>query len=355
MDFAYAQDRRKKMPSRIKEFPNGFAKLPTPEKTRLLRTMVRIRAFETRVEVLFMNKKIPGFVHLYIGEEAIATGVMANLRKDDWITSTHRGHGHALAKGASPDRMMAELFGRKTGYCKGKGGSMHIADFSVGMLGANGVVGGGYNIAVGAGISSMIKQTDQVAVCFFGDGASNRGTFHEALNLASIWKLPVLFVNENNQYASTTPTSYHLSAVHVADRAQGYGMEGCTVDGNNVIEVYNAASYLIDRARKGKGPALLECLTYRVKGHFVGDPEKYRAREEVQNQQKTNDPIERFSSFLLENKLIENAEIEKLRTEAQAEIEAAVQFAEASPYPEPEDAMNDLFTFSPKESPEAVL
>jgi len=343
------------MPSRIKDFPNLFAKLSPPEKIGLLRTMVRIRTFESRVEVLFMNKKIPGFVHLYIGEEAIAAGVMANLRKDDWITSTHRGHGHAIAKGASPDRMMAELFGRRNGYCKGKGGSMHIADFSVGMLGANGVVGGGYNIAVGAGMSAMIKKTDQVAVCFFGDGASNRGTFHEALNLASIWKLPVLFVNENNQYASTTPTNYHLSVPHIAERAKGYGIEGYTVDGNNVIEVYNAAARLIDQARKGRGPAILECLTYRVKGHFVGDPEKYRAREEVQKQQKENDPITRYSDFLSSDKLIDASGIETLHAEAEREIDSAVQFAEDSPFPDPQDALNDLFSFSPNEFPEAAL
>lgn len=342
------------MPSRIKAFPNRFAELSTADKIGLLRTMVRIRTFETRVETLFMNKKIPGFVHLYIGEEAVAAGVMANLKKEDWITSTHRGHGHAIAKGASTDRMMAELFGRKNGYCKGKGGSMHIADFSVGMLGANGVVGGGYNIAVGAGISAQIRKTDQVAVCFFGDGASNRGTFHEALNLAAIWKLPVLFVNENNQYASTTPTKYHLSAARVADRAKGYGIEGYTVDGNNVIEVYNAATELIDRVRSGKGPAILECLTYRVKGHYVGDPEKYRPREEVQKVQKENDPIDRFFGFLSDGKLLDGPGMDGLRAEAEREIEAAVAFADASPLPDPEDAMNDLFSYSPKEFPEAV-
>lgn len=342
------------MPSRIKEFPNRFAELPAPDKVGLLRTMVRIRAFETRAETLFMNKKIPGFVHLYIGEEAIAAGVMANLRKDDWITSTHRGHGHVLAKGADTKRMMAELFGKKTGFCKGKGGSMHIADFSVGMLGANGVVGGGYNIAVGAGISAQIKKTDQVAVCFFGDGASNRGTFHEALNLASIWKLPVLFVNENNQYASTTPTGYHLSSARVADRAKGYGIEGYTVDGNNVVEVYDAASALIENARKGKGPAILECLTYRIKGHYVGDPEKYRTREEVQAQQRENDPIERYFAFLAGKKTADEATLSALRAEAEREIDEAVAFAESSPLPDPEDAMKDLFSFSPSEFPEAV-
>lgn len=335
-------------------FPDAFSALPPERKLGLLETMVRIRTFETRVEELFLNKKIPGFVHLYIGEEAIATGVMANLRKDDWITSTHRGHGHAIAKGAKTDRMMAELFGRKTGYCKGKGGSMHIADFSVGMLGANGVVGGGFNIAVGAALSAQIKKTDQVAVCFFGDGASNRGTFHEAINLAAIWKLPVLFVNENNQYASTTPVSYGLSAQHVADRAKGYGIEGYTIDGNNIAETYNAAAYLIQRAREGKGPALLECLTYRVKGHYVGDPERYRTREEVQKMVNERDPIQAYKQRLLDTGITNQAGIAKYYDLAEQELRAAIEFAESSPLPEPEDALNDLFSFSPKEFPEAV-
>ncbi len=335
-------------------FPDAFSTLSPERKLALLETMVRIRTFETRVEELFLNKKIPGFVHLYIGEEAIATGVMANLRKDDWITSTHRGHGHAIAKGAKTDKMMAELFGKKTGYCKGKGGSMHIADFSVGMLGANGVVGGGFNIAVGAALSAQIKKTDQVAVCFFGDGASNRGTFHEAINLAAIWKLPVLFVNENNQYASTTPVNYGLSAQHVADRAKGYGIEGYTVDGNNIAETYNAAAYLIQRAREGKGPALLECLTYRVKGHYVGDPERYRTREEVQKMVNERDPIHAYKSWLLDAGITNQAGIAKFYDLAEQELRAAIEFAESSPLPEPEDALNDLFSFSPNEFPEVV-
>jgi len=333
-------------------FPNRFDSLLVEEKMKMLETMIRIRTFETHVEELFMNKKIFGFVHLYIGEEAIATGVMANLRVDDYITSTHRGHGHAIAKGANTSRMMAELFGRKTGYCKGKGGSMHIADFSIGMLGANGVVGGGFNIAVGAALSSQIKKTDQVAVCFFGDGASNRGTFHEALNLASIWKLPVLFVNENNQYASTTPVSYAVSAQHVADRAKGYGIEGYTVDGNNVTEIYDAAAYLIGKAREGKGPALLECLTYRVKGHFVGDPERYRTREEVKKMIDERDPIKLYKNRLLEEGLTNEAGIAKLYDQAELEIQAAIDFAEASPFPDPQEALDDLFSFSPMEFPE---
>ncbi|MCX7026609.1 MAG: thiamine pyrophosphate-dependent dehydrogenase E1 component subunit alpha [Spirochaetes bacterium] len=342
------------MPYQKREFPNKFADLPKEEKIGLLRTMIRIRSFETRVEELFLNRKIPGFVHLYIGEEAIASGVMANLAKSDWITSTHRGHGHAIAKGAQINRMMAELFGKKTGYCKGKGGSMHIADFSIGMLGANGVVGGGYNIAVGAGMSSIIKKSGQVAACFFGDGASNRGTFHEALNLAAVWKLPVLFVNENNQWASTTPVSYATSVARIADRAKSYGIEGYTIDGNNVIEVYNAAAALVEAARKGKGPALLECVTYRIKGHFVGDPEKYRTREEVQKHFTENDPIKRYITYLEEKGVIDEAGVEAIEADAVREVAEGEKFAEESPYPEKEDAYNDLFSFSPNEFPEVV-
>jgi pyruvate dehydrogenase E1 component alpha subunit len=338
-----------------REFPNRFAELGREDQLDLLRTMIRIRTFETRVEELFLNRKVPGFVHLYIGEEAIATGVMASLRKSDWITSTHRGHGHAIAKGAKTDRMMAELYGKKTGYCKGKGGSMHIADFAVGMLGANGVVGGGYNIAVGAGISATLRKTDEVAVCFFGDGASNRGTFHEALNLASVWKLPVLFVNENNQFASTTPTAFATSVDRIADRAKAYSMDGYTVDGNNVVEVYNAAAALIEDGRKGKGPALLECLTYRIKGHYVGDPEKYRTKEEVQKHFIENDPITRYIAYLKDKKLIDDKEVEAIRAAMAKEIADAEKFAEDSPYPAAEEALDDLFSFSPSEFPEVVL
>ena len=331
-----------------------FLKITNNEKIYLLQTMIRIRIFEENVERLFFNKKIPGFVHLYIGEEAIAAGMMANLKIDDYITSTHRGHGHAIAKGADMKRMMAELFGRRDGYCKGKGGSMHIADFSVGMLGANGIVGGGYNIAVGAGLSISIRKTKQVAVCFFGDGASNRGTFHEALNMASIWKLPVVFLNENNQYASTTPSSYALSVASVADRAKAYNIPGISVDGNDVIAVYNASKYLIKRAKAGKGPSLLECKTYRIKGHFVGDPEKYRTKDEVAHWRGELDPINRYSKYLKDKQLIDQNEITKMKENAENEVAEAVDFAEKSPFPEGKEAMNDLFSFSPNKYPKAV-
>lgn len=316
---------------------------------KLYQTMVTIRQFEEKVLELFLGGQIPGFVHLYLGEEAIATGVCGALRERDYITSTHRGHGHTIAKGARLDRMMAELFGRRTGYCKGKGGSMHIADFSIGMLGANGVVGGGFNIAVGAGLSARVRKTDQVTVCFFGDGASNRGTFHEALNMASAWKLPVIFVCENNQYASTTPYRTTTAIENIADRAVGYGIPGVIVDGNDLLQVYEAAQEAVDRARHGGGPTLIEAKTYRWAGHFVGDPERYRTRDEV-GKMKTNCPIARFEAWARSKKLLSSAEIESIRQSVAAEVEAAVTFAADSPWPDPEEALEDLFVESEVES-----
>ncbi|HEY3364674.1 MAG TPA: thiamine pyrophosphate-dependent dehydrogenase E1 component subunit alpha [Symbiobacteriaceae bacterium] len=312
---------------------------------RMYRTMVSIRLFEEKVQELFLAGEIPGFVHLYLGEEAIATGVCSALRVDDYITSTHRGHGHTIAKGARMDRMMAELFGRRTGYCKGKGGSMHIADFSIGMLGANGVVGGGFNIATGAGLSAKLRKTDQVAVCFFGDGASNRGTFHEAMNMASSWKLPVIFVCENNQWASTTPYRTTTSVENIVDRAVGYGMRGVMVDGNDVLAVHAAAHDAVERARHGGGPTLLEAKTYRMAGHFVGDPEKYRTRDEV-NEMKARCPINRFETGAAVSMGLAAADLEAIRREVQAELAEAVAFARSSPFPDPSEALEDLFAES---------
>lgn len=297
-------------------------------------TMVKIRNFELTVEKFFFEGEIPGFVHLYIGEEATATGVMANLRPTDYIQSTHRGHGHTIAKGADLKRMMAEIFGKSTGCCKGKGGSMHIADFSVGMLGANGVVGGGFTMATGAALAHKMQKTDGVAVAFFGDGASNRGTFHEAANMAAVWKLPVIFLCENNQWASTTPYLTTTSVADIADRAQGYGMPGVIVDGNDVFAVYEAAKELIDRARRGEGPAILECKTYRIKGHFVGDPEMYRTKEEVQKVLQETDPIPRFEDKVLKSKVMAKEELEAITKKVQADLNEALDFARTSPEPE---------------------
>ena len=309
----------------------------------LYRKMVSIRLFEQKVEHHFLAGDIPGFVHLYIGEEGIATGVMANMTKEDYIESTHRGHGHTVAKGADLNRMMAEIFGKRTGCCKGKGGSMHIADFSVGMLGANGIVGGGYTLAVGAGLASKLRGDDRVSAVFFGDGASNRGTFHEALNMAAVWNLPVLFVCENNQWASTTPTHTVNSVEDVADRAQGYGVPGYIVDGNDVFAVYEAAKEIIQSIRSGSGPVLLECKTYRIKGHFVGDPEKYRTKEEVQNMQETNDPITRFEAKVTEAGVMTDQELEEIHRQVEAAIEDAVRFALESPEPDPSELYEDLY------------
>jgi pyruvate dehydrogenase E1 component alpha subunit len=259
---------------------------------------------------------------------------MANLRKTDYIESTHRGHGHTIAKGADLKHMMAEIFGKTTGCCKGKGGSMHIADFSVGMLGANGIVGGGFTLAAGAALAQKMRKTDGVAVAFFGDGASNRGTFHEAANMAAVWKLPVIFLCENNQWASTTPYRTTTSVDDIADRAQGYGMPGVIVDGNDVFAVYEAAKDLIERARRGEGPSILECKTYRIKGHFVGDPEMYRTKEEVRKVLEETDPIPRFEARVLKAKVMTKKELEAIRTRVEKELDEALEFARTSPEPE---------------------
>jgi pyruvate dehydrogenase E1 component alpha subunit len=307
------------------------------------RTMYKIRTFELTVEKYFMDGEIPGFVHLYIGEEAIATGVCSNLTNSDYIESTHRGHGHTIAKGADVNKAMAEIFGRKTGFCKGKGGSMHIADFNIGMLGANGVVGGGYNLAAGAALAIKFQKRKDVSVVFFGDGASNRGTFHEAANLAAAWKLPVVFVCENNQYASTTPYRTQTSVKDIADRAHGYGMPGIIVNGNDVFSVYEGTKKALEKVREGQGPVLIEAKTYRVKGHFVGDPEMYRTREEVNEQVDNNDPIHNFTEKVLKEKLMTEEEMKQIREEVEKQIRDAVDFAKSSPFPDENEIMEDLY------------
>ncbi len=327
---------KKKAMTDISSYPKDLLK-------KFYEVMSKIRFFETKVEEKFLAGEIPGFVHLYIGEEAIAAGVMAHLRKDDYIQSTHRGHGHTIAKGADLKRMMAEIFGKKSGCCKGKGGSMHIADFSVGMLGANGVVGGGYTLATGAALASRMQGKDSVAVVFFGDGASNRGTFHEAANMAAAWKLPVVFVCENNQYASTTPYRTTTSVEDIADRAAGYGMPGVIVDGNDVFAVYEAAGELVERARKGQGPAMLECKTYRVKGHFVGDPERYRTREEVQKVCESDDPLDRFRCAVSEKGLMSDKELDEIIDRSRQEVEEAISYAQNEPEPEPSELFSDVY------------
>lgn len=305
--------------------------------------MYKIRRFEETVEKYFLDGEIPGFIHLYIGEEAIATGVCTLLDKNDYIASTHRGHGHTIAKGADLNRVMAEIFGKKTGSCKGKGGSMHIADFSVGMLGANGVVGGGYNLAAGAALAIKKQKRDNVSVVFFGDGASNRGTFHEAMNLASVWKLPLIFVCENNQWASTTPYRTSTSVEDISLRAIGYNMERKIVDGNDVFDVYEGFKEALNYVKSGKGPYFIEAKTYRIKGHFVGDPELYRTKEEVQKVFRENDPIKRFEEKVLGENLLDEVELKEIKDRVEIEIEEALKFAFESEYPEPHELYEDLY------------
>lgn len=314
----------------------------------LWRTMLRIRRFEESVEKLFMAGEIPGFVHLCIGQEAVAAGVCANLELTDYITSTHRGHGHTLAKGAKMNRMLAELYGRATGYCKGKGGSMHIADFSVGMLGANGIVAGGFNIAIGAGMSIRILKNSRVAVCFFGDGASNRGPFHECLNWASVFKLPVVFVCEHNGYASTSAAGHFTSVTNIVERAPAYSMNSELVDGNDALAIYGATRRAVERARGGDGPTLLEAKTYRIKGHYVGDPTNYREREEVARWQQ-QDAITRLEEHLRSQQLLDDPMREQFAQEVEQELAEAIEFARSSPFPDPEDALEDVYATVSKE------
>jgi pyruvate dehydrogenase E1 component alpha subunit len=308
----------------------------------MLQKMSEIRFFEEKVFDLYGQNLVPGTIHLYAGEEAVAVGVCSALRKDDFITSTHRGHGHCIAKGADLKRTMAEILGRETGYCKGKGGSMHIADFSVGMLGATAVVGAGLPIAVGAGLSAKLRNTDQVVACFFGEGASNQGTFHESLNMAAAWSLPVIFVCENNLYAMGTRQSRIMKIANIADRASGYGMPGVTIDGNDVSAVYTTTRKAVERARKGEGPTLIECKTYRHKGHSRVDPAKYRAKEEVE-EWLNKDPIKRLKDKISRDHIFTEHEIRKIEREAMAKVEEAVKFAVESPYPAPEEALEDVY------------
>jgi len=316
--------------------------LSKTELVEMYRKMLEIHHFEEKVFDLYGQNLVPGTIHLYAGQEAVAVGVCANLRKDDYITSTHRGHGHCIAKGARLDKTMAEILGKKTGYCKGKGGSMHIADFSIGMLGATAVVGAGIPIAAGAGLSIKLRGTDQAVACFFGDGASNQGTFHEGINMASVWKLPVIFVCENNLYAMGTRQSIVMAIENIADRAVAYGIPGVTVDGNDVVAVYEATNKAVERARKGEGPTLIECKTYRHKGHSRADPATYRAKEEVQEWLK-KDPITRFRAKLLEMKILTEKEADQIEQETIKAVEDAVKFAIESPYPAPEEALEDVY------------
>lgn len=316
----------------------------SPDKQRqMLRQMLTIRCFEERASADYHAGKIYGVVHCYIGEEAVAVGVCAALEPHDQIISTHRGHGHCIAKGADLKRMMAELYGRQTGYCKGKGGSMHIADFGIGMLGANGIVAGGISIVTGAALAAQMEGSDRVAVSFFGDGASNAGPFHECLNIAASWKLPVVYVCENNLYAAQTTAASTQGLEDVAARAAGYGIPGVKVDGNDVFAVYQAARHAAERARAGKGPTLIECKTYRWRAHTERKTQPdYRSKAEIEAW-KQKDPIARLRRQLAEQEQLGEKDWQAMQAEVLGEIEAAVAFAEASPFPTPEQATEDVF------------
>ncbi|HBZ69563.1 MAG TPA: pyruvate dehydrogenase (acetyl-transferring) E1 component subunit alpha [Deltaproteobacteria bacterium] len=305
--------------------------------------MRRIRVFEEKLAELVAAGKLAGFLHLYAGEEAVAVAVAAHLSTRDTLASTHRGHGHCLAKGVEAKAMMAELFGRATGICKGKGGSMHIADLDRGMLGANGIVGAGIPLATGAALTAKLKHTGGVAVAFFGDGASNQGQFHEALNLAAVWKLPALFVAENNGYGEATPHEFACSVRDIAQRAASYGMPGVIADGMDFLDVYAKAGGAIARARAGEGPTLLECKTYRYFGHYVGDNLQYRSKEEAESWRQGRDPLERFERTTVGEGLVESDALRTIDAEIAEEIEDAVSFAEASPWPSPEDVSSDVY------------
>jgi pyruvate dehydrogenase E1 component alpha subunit len=309
-------------------------------------TMVTIRKFEEKAAELFAEGKMPGFVHLYAGEEAIAVGVCAHLTNRDFITSTHRGHGHCIAKGVDVKAMMAELYAKATGACKGKGGSMHIADVDKGMLGANGIVGAGGPLACGSGLTAKTLGTDQVSVCFFGDGAAEQGTMHEAMNLACCWQLPVVFVCENNGYAETTPWNYHCAAQNISDRGVAYDMPGVMVDGSDFFATYEAAGEAIRRARNGEGPSLIECRGFRYFGHFQGDSMLYFTDEEKERN-RARDPIEIFKKRGLERGLLAEADLAEIDGKVSAMIDEAVRYAEESPYPEPGELHTDVYVTYP--------
>ncbi|MFO7926779.1 thiamine pyrophosphate-dependent dehydrogenase E1 component subunit alpha [Natronomonas sp.] len=308
-----------------------------------LEQMILIREFESRVQTLFENNELPGFVHLYLGQEAIAVGACSTIEADDYITSTHRGHGHAIAKGLEPDRMMAELFGKETGYCGGKSGSMHIADVDQGMLGANGIIGAGQPLAAGAGLSIRRSGSDQVCLSFFGEGAMAEGQVHEAMNLAGVMDLPVVFICENNQYGEMTPAEEQHHVEGFEARGEVYDMPAETVDGMSVDEVYRATSDAVERARSGNGPSLLICETYRYRGHYEGDQMRYRTEEELEAW-KERDPIETLEASLLESYALAPSRLEAFYDEASERIDDAVEFARQSEYPSPEAAFEDVYS-----------
>ncbi len=306
--------------------------------------MARIREFEEKVNDLYMRALMPGLAHLYSGEEAVAVGVCEALRRDDYITSTHRGHGHCLAKGASVDRMFAELLGKEAGYCRGKGGSMHIADPDSGNLGANAIVGGSMGIATGAALSAKMRGSDQVAVCFFGDGAVAQGLLYEVMNMASLWKLPVIYVCENNQYSEYTHETETLAG-EITARARAFGIHALTIDGQDVQLVWDTTQELVERARRGEGPAFLECKTYRYYGHHVGDINRtyYRPKEEEQEWREHRDPLRLLAAKLVQQELTDQGIIDRIEAEVKQEVEDGVTFSMNAAYPEPHEVIEDIY------------
>ena len=319
-----------------------IAELGDEKLIAMYKTMHLIRKFEERLYVLYQEFLAYGGVHLSVGEEAIAVGVCSALKPDDYVVSTHRGHAHCIAKGANIRLMMAELMGKEAGYCKGKGGSQHIVDFEIGFIGAQGIVGAGIPIAAGAAITAQLQNLPRVAVSFFGDGASNTGSFHEGINLATCYDLPVVYVLENNLYAVTTPAKKTCKLRNLADKANAYGIPGKVVDGNNIFEVYEAAKEAVDRAREGKGPTLIECKTYRWYGHYVGDPGEYRPKEEVESW-KERDPVKFLARYLVENKLLTPQEDEDIKTEVKSQIDEAVEYAKECPEPPLDTLTQDVY------------
>lgn len=320
----------------------AFEELSADRLLRMLRQMQLIRAFEWKADQLYAQGKVHGTMHLCIGEEATAVGAIAALEPTDYIFSTHRGHGHCLAKGADVKLMMAEFRGKETGYCRGRGGSMHIADLSSGNLGANGVVGGGLGMACGAALAQKLQRTGKVVLCFFGDGAANQGIFHEALNMAGIWKLPVVYFCENNQYGMSMSVRRAMAIERVSDRAAAYGFPGVTVDGNDVLAVWEATRAAVERARRGDGPTLVEGVTYRWKGHSKSDADRYRTKAEIE-EWRAKDPIKRFEAVLMARGLLTEQGARAIREESERDIELALAYAEASPEPSVETIEDGVY------------
>ncbi len=320
------------------------AELPAEDALEMYAAMLRIRHFELHVNQLYLGAKMPGLAHLYVGQEAVAVGVCSVLRRDDYITSTHRGHGHCLAKGAKVDRMFAELLGKEAGYCRGKGGSMHIADPDTGNLGANAIVAGSTGIATGAALSAKMRGSGQVSVCFFGEGALGQGVLYEVMNMASLWKLPVVFVCENNLYNEYTPYT-ETTAGEVTARASAFGIPAEVVDGQDVRAVNAAARKAVERARGGDGPSFLECMTYRWFGHHVGDVDRayYRSKEEEEDWKASRDPVRLMADWILERGAADRETLEHLEREAEEEVSAGVEFALAAPYPDAEEVDQDVY------------